>query len=123
MRRQQGQSAVEFALVLPMIMLLIFGAIYGGAMFIQFLNFNNEARTVARQLAVTTASDRATKMEYYNNIGEKPFGIYLVKMTVWEEDGDVFVRYDFNRSEFPFGFPPAHFATSYSMKIEQSAGS
>ena len=55
------------------------------------------------------------------SIGEKEFGIYLVKMNVWTEDGDVFVRYDFNRSEFPFGFPPAHFATSYSMKIENTS--
>ena len=120
MERQRGQSAVEFALVLPMIMLLIFGAIYGGAMFMEFMNFNNEARTVARQLALTTETERQEKITYYNSIGEKEFGIYLVKMNVWTENGDIFVRYDFNRSEFPFGFPPAHFATSYTMKIENT---
>ena len=120
MKRQRGQSAVEFALMTPIILLLIFGAIYGGAMFIQFMNFNNEARTVARQLAVADANKRSKLMEYYNKtIEEKPFGIYYVKMTTWTDDSNVYVKYDFNRSKFPFGFPPAHFATSYSMKIEE----
>lgn len=122
MKRQRGQSAVEFALIIPLFMLMVLSAIYGGAMFIQFLNFNNEARTIARQLAVTTAANRANGIAHYNSLAEKPWGIYYVKMTVWVEPADnptdVFVRYDFNRSEFPFGFPPAHFATSFGMKIE-----
>ena len=71
MKRQQGQSAVEFALISPIIFLFIFAAIYGGAMFIQFLNFNNEARTVARQIALMSSTeDQDDAIEYYNNIGE-----------------------------------------------------
>ena len=130
MNRQRGQAAIEFALMSPIIFLLIFASIYGGAMFIQFLNFNNEARTIARTVAVAdsstsetkTVSDRDELIAYYNSIGEKEFGIYYVKLTVWTTPAtspvDVVVRYDFNRTEFPFNFPPAHFATSYTMKLE-----
>ena len=119
MKIQRGQSAVEFALIAPLIMLLIFGAIYGGGMFIQFLNFNNEARTVARQIAVTTDEDaRQTLIDNFNAIPEQPFGMYYVKSYAEPRNGDIVVRYDFNRSPFPFDFPPAHFATSYTMKLE-----
>lgn len=120
MKRQRGQSAVEFALISPIIFLFIFAAIYGGAMFIQFLNFNNEARTIARQIALMSSTEDQDKaIEHYNEIGEKEIGIYYVKMKTWKNtDGDIVVRYDFNRTPFPFGFPPEHFATSFTMKSE-----
>lgn len=125
MKKQRGQSAVEFALISPLIFLLIFAAIYGGAMFIQFLNFNNQARTIARQIAVAeTQAKQQELIDDYNAIPEKEFGLYFVKISAGlNSDGDVVVRYDFNRSEFPFGFPPAHFATSFTMRSETSAES
>lgn len=127
MKRQRGQAAVEFAIMLPIVLSLIFAGIYGGAMFIQFLNFNNEARTIARQIAVAPASDRQTLITRYTVEEPKEFGIYLVtcnpEITKDAEgnDEDVVVTYEFNRSEGSspfFGFPPPHFATSYRMKLE-----
>ena len=123
MTRQRGQSVVEFALVAPMIMLLIFGAIYGGAMFIQFLNFNNEARTIARQIAVTTNADKRQELiDKCNDTKEEAYGIYYVKLYAEpSEDGtEITVRYTFNRTPFPFDFPPAHFATSFTMRMEDA---
>ena len=61
MRRQQGQSAVEFALMAPIVFLMIFAAIYGGAMFMDYLNLSNEARTVARSIAVASDKEEAIK--------------------------------------------------------------
>lgn len=58
MKRQRGQSVVEFAFVLPMFTLFLFGLIYGGTMFLQYLNLSNDARAEARRIAVMTAAQR-----------------------------------------------------------------
>ena len=137
MKRQRGQSAVEFALVLPMIMLLIFGAIYGGAMFIQFLNYNNEARTIARTIAVAPVSQRTALLDKYNGVAQGSFGtLYKVTLTTQlikdnvdvtesapDTATDVHVRFDFDHGQdFPFDFPPRHFAASYHMLLEKKSG-
>ena len=58
MQRQRGQSAVEFALIAPIIFMMIFGMIYGGFMFMEYMHFSNQVRTVARQIAVTDKTQR-----------------------------------------------------------------
>lgn len=136
MKRQNGQSALEFALMAPIVLLIVFGAIYGGAMFIQFLNYNNEARTIAREVAVANSTDRAEKLTKYNGRAVGALAIYDVSLTTvllkrndageyvpadaTDADADeVFVRFDFDHGhEFPFGFPPRHFAASYRMQLE-----
>ena len=66
MIRQRGQTLVEFALMAPMIFLLIFGMIYGGAMFMEYLNFSNQARTIAREIAVLdNVNNRDSIIESY----------------------------------------------------------
>ena len=136
MRRQRGQSAVEFALMAPIILLMVFGAIYGGAMFIQFMNYNNEARRIARDIAVVSSTERVNLVKNkYNGIGEESLAtMYKVTLTtqLLNEDGvdvtntapdtatDVHVRFDFDHGrDFLFGFPPRSFATSYHMKLEK----
>ncbi len=93
MKRQRGQSALEFALMSPLILLIVFGAIYGGIMFLQFMNYSNEARTIAREIAVASTtpgidgkSERTKKVERYNGVaanseGEILGGIYKVTLT------------------------------------------
>lgn len=58
MTRQRGQSVVEFAFILPMFTLFLFGLIYGGTMFLQYLNLSNDARAEARRVAVMTTAQR-----------------------------------------------------------------
>ena len=142
MKRQQGQSAVEFALIAPLVCLLIFGGIYGGIMFIDYLNFSNEARTVARQIAV--ASDKAAAIAPYSTgattDGKSFERFYKVKMTAVfiKEDGteqdtsegaeDVKVTVNFTRDNkdlpwivYKVGFPPAYFKIVYRMKLEANS--
>lgn len=134
MRRQRGQSAVEFALMAPIILLMVFGAIYGGAMFIQFMNYNNEARRIARDIAVASSTERVNLVNKYKGIGEGSLAtMYKVtlKTQLLDKDGkdvtdtpstatDVHVRFDFDHGrDFLFGFPPRSFATSYHMKLEK----
>ena len=139
MKKQRGQSAVEFALMSPVVLLLIFGAIYGGIMFIQFMNYSNEARRIARDIAVTAAPQRGALVAKYNGMnnfeGRTLGGIYKVELTTQlikdgepadsNEAEEVHVRFDFYHGEtkeqlndFPFGFPPSSFAASYHMVLE-----
>jgi len=150
MKRQRGQSALEFALMSPLILLIIFGAIYGGGMFIQFMNYSNEARTIAREIAVAskvvatgeTKSPREKLVESHNGVGvdsegETLGGMYKVTLTTQllkkvnnevvattNNDPDaeeVGVRFEFDHGhDFPFGFPPRTFAASYRMQLEDN---
>lgn len=56
MKRQHGQSAVEFALMAPIIFMMIFGMIYGGIMFMEYLHYSNAVRTAAREIAIKPAT-------------------------------------------------------------------
>lgn len=46
--RRRGQATVEIALVLPMLMILLFGVIMGGFVFYAFIQVSNAAREGAR---------------------------------------------------------------------------
>ena len=58
MTKQRGQSAVEFALIAPMFFLMCFGMIYAGILFMDYLQYNNAARDIAR-FASIEGVDRA----------------------------------------------------------------
>ena len=75
MQRQRGQSAVEFALIAPIIFMMIFGMIYGGFMFMEYMHYSNQVRTVARQIAVTDKSER-TKESVINTYKNELTKIY-----------------------------------------------
>lgn len=139
MKRQRGQTLVEFALMAPMIFLLIFGMIYGGVMFIDYLNFNNEARAVARQIAVANTERRAELMTEYPAVDGKSFSrFYNVHMKaayldvndavttdpVAAEDVMVTVNFERDNKDLPWivykvGFPPKKFAITYRMRLEK----
>ena len=150
MKRQRGQSVVEFAFILPMFTLFLFGLIYGGTMFLQYLNLSNDARAEARRVAVMTTTQRNSYFSAESITGYptgesdakefeglKKFGsFYNVTQKIWvttEEDDnteleDVVVRVEFNRDngDLPyvlslFNWPPEEFAMTYRMKIEQDA--
>ena len=52
MRKHKGQAIVEFALVLPLFLLMIFGIIYSGMMFHDYSTISNIARATTREAAV-----------------------------------------------------------------------
>ncbi|MBR6712700.1 MAG: pilus assembly protein [Selenomonadaceae bacterium] len=134
MIRQRGQSAVEFALMAPLVLFMILAAIYGGAMFIQFMNYSNEARTIAREIAV--ASDESQREERFNKYkGDAVGAVALYKVSaqtvLWKDNteheeyitgaDEVEVRFVFHHDiDFIFGFPPKSFAASYRMTLENN---
>lgn len=52
LRRDDGAAAVEFALIVPILVLLVFGIIAFGIVFAQNLSLNNAAREAARASVV-----------------------------------------------------------------------
>ena len=150
MKRRQGQAMVEFALIAPMLFLMIFGMIWAGFMFIQYLHFSNEVRTVARQIAVTSPSERnddlrRTKkeaLENFYNTSDMP-KVYEptaeISYTGTAQTGDVKVKVTLTMpldvynslprilqektDDIPYGvgFPPKTIRIiEYSMKLEGS---
>lgn len=55
MKRQKGQSVVEFALVIPLFLLLILGMIYGGFAYADYLQYSTAVREAARDIALQQA--------------------------------------------------------------------
>ena len=75
MKRQRGQVIVEFALILPLFLLMIFGLIYSGMLFYDYSTVSNMARSVARERAITPISGegaiRTDKIIKYYYDGKK----------------------------------------------------
>ena len=61
MRKHKGQAIVEFALVLPLFLLLMYGIIYSGMMFHDYSTLSNIARASAREAALTALPSGATR--------------------------------------------------------------
>ncbi len=66
MRKQKGQSLVEFTLVLPFFFLLIFGLIYSGMLFHDYSTLSNIARSAAREAAVSSESNYTEIRDHYS---------------------------------------------------------
>ena len=58
MNRQKGQSAVEFALIVPLFLILILGMIYGGFAYADYLQYSTAVREAARDIAVQKPAKR-----------------------------------------------------------------
>lgn len=59
MRFQKSQVLVEFALVLPLFLLLIFSIIYFSMIFLDYMTLSTVARNSAREAAVANATEYA----------------------------------------------------------------
>lgn len=53
MKRHKGQVIVEFALILPLFLLMLFGIIYSGMMYHDYSTLSNIARASAREAAIS----------------------------------------------------------------------
>ena len=134
MTKRRGQSLVEFALVLPLFALFLFGLIYGGIMFLQYLNMSNDARAEARRYAVMTKEQLEQVNFPITVTGEKRFGsFYTVTQKIWIENDattskpkDVVVVVELNRdnNDLPFiltrfNWPPEKLKSfEFRMKLE-----
>jgi Flp pilus assembly pilin Flp len=123
-RREDGAAAVEFALLLPLLVLLLFGFIQFGTAFNARIQATNAARDAAR-LAVVGIDD-------WNDVGGLPFwegvrqraGTSISNCSFVTEDvvgGTLTVTFDFPLDlAIPFlPGPPSSGTARASMRIEQ----
>ncbi len=85
-KREDGQAMVEFALILPIFLLILCGIIDFGWLFYNQLSLNNACREGARYAVVNTAEDASTQA-IINHIGN-------TTTTVFANDGvDIKIEY------------------------------
>lgn len=135
MKRQRGQTMVEFALIAPMIFLMIFGMIWGGFMFMEYLRFSNDLRAAARDIALTDADKRETLEQYYkadlyNTYKQHLPELYEPTINVTHDTNDAIITVTFTRrNDLPnvlmwINFPPDKIPMlEYRMKLEDTTGS
>lgn len=87
-RREAGASAVEFALVLPVLLLLVFGIVQYGFYFLAAQSASSAAREAVRRVAVgdcTGANQLKTFVD--NRLGAENVGNLVVTPTYKKADG------------------------------------
>lgn len=55
MHKQRGQAMVEFAFIVPFLIVLFLALVYGGLLFMDYIQYNNAARAIARAAAFEAA--------------------------------------------------------------------
>ena len=72
-RDESGANAVEFALVLPILIVLIFGILFGGLLLNQQLSVTQAAREGARFAATLPVEDSDPDQDWFNTVRERAF--------------------------------------------------
>ncbi|SEH32396.1 TadE family protein [Selenomonas sp. KH1T6] len=67
MKGQKGQSVVEFALVLPIFLLIILGVVYGGLAYADYLQYSTAVREAARDISVKDSAKRSATVAGLNS--------------------------------------------------------
>ena len=119
MRRQKGQAIIEFALIMPLFFAMCFGMIYGGMTFLDYLQFNNAARGVAREISLITDDVKRNEIadEFENNNSKyvsRLTKLYTPTMTVKRpiiNDIRIEIKFTLNEKNLPIilkwlEFPP-----------------
>ncbi len=136
MRLQKGQAIVEFALVLPLFLFLLFGIIYTGLLFKDYMTLSNLARETVRAAAIVegTSSYSAFADEYKTQAGKLlTTDLYVIKdvtiadrtVSVTAEASDtvtvteLIVTVNLNTS-VPWDILPKEYKIDYSMYKEPS---
>lgn len=71
MRKQKSQVLIEFALIFPLFLLLVFGIFYFGSIFSDYMTLNTVARNSAREASVITWSTDTDRDAQYAEIRKR----------------------------------------------------
>jgi Flp pilus assembly protein TadG len=89
-RRQRGQSLIEFALALPIFLVLLLGVLDFGRLLFTYVSLTNSAREMARVLAVPATSNSAAIAAFTNPatiLGATNAATDLVTVNVYDSSG------------------------------------
>lgn len=78
---------MEFALMAPIIFMMVFGMIYGGIMFMEYMHYSNAVRTAAREIAVKRTdpdinAEINARREWLKNLYANEIAIKMYEPTV-----------------------------------------
>ena len=97
-RDQKGQTMTEFALVLPIIALLLFGVIQCGLAFNNYLTVTDAARAAARKGAVSmygggspSSAAASAARASAENLDQSKFQVSVSASPSWQKGADVIV--------------------------------
>jgi len=98
-RNEKGQAFVEFAIVLPILLLLVFGIIQFGILFNNYLTLTDAVRAGARQAAVSrtltdpvqTGKDRVIAAAADLKASDLVVTVTPASKSAWVQGGDVTV--------------------------------
>ena len=97
-RDQKGQTMTEFALVLPIIALLLFGVIQCGLAFNNYLTVTDAARAAARKGAVSmygggspSSAAASAARASAGNLDQSKFQVSVSASPSWQKGADVIV--------------------------------
>lgn len=97
MRREQGQTMVEFALVMPVLLLVIFGIIQFGVLYNDYISLTDATRIGARKAAVSRQTGNpvglatAAVRNSASDLDQAKLAVN-VSATVWAPGADVTVE-------------------------------
>jgi hypothetical protein len=111
LRKEEGQSFVEFALILPFLVFLLLGIVQFGRAWHNYLTITDAARVGAREGAVHTATACSSATTKINSLGVIPAGSSVTCSTpgglVTGQPLNIQITYSFSIG-LPgyFGIPP-----------------
>lgn len=79
LRDRMGQTIVEFALVLPLFLLIVFGTAYFGMAFADYSTLNNLSRDIAREAAYSSDGDYTEITDRYTEDVRLISGVYVFR--------------------------------------------
>lgn len=96
---ERGQDVIEFALVMPFLLMFLFGIAYIGFLFSDYLTLNNLARSSAREASITAqqsygdGKNKAPIQAAYNQVQKKYVEQARKSQHMYEiTDGDYTIR-------------------------------
>lgn len=123
---QKGQSTVEFAFVVPFLVFLFLALVYGGMLFMDYIQYNNAARAIARDVAFSQNENTEALKEKYFNPLTSLYAPDISSLAIKDEDTkQVTVTISLTRTVNlgffdEIGFPPAKLKDIvYTMPIEE----
>jgi len=85
-----------------------------------YLNFNNHARIIAREISIADKTERESLVKKYDGYKDELAGVYKVSFNVETDEVDVRVKVDFKRGN-AFLMMPKEFDIVYVMKLEDNS--
>jgi Flp pilus assembly protein TadG len=101
MKNEQGQTMTEFALVLPILIVLLFGIIQFGIAFNNYVTLTDAVRAGARKAAVSrnlsdpSGACKAAVMAAADNLDKTDLATNLSCSSTWAPGSDVTVSADY----------------------------